>query len=161
MKSVETILQWDKLRRSLTKQCRTRGTQVSQGITKNTLDLGLITHSLMWQGEPSSQTLKLALPKCSSFKPLPAFQSLFLALEQDLCFLTKTPGPKEKLPRPRPQAVTGSEKPVPGFKKELCHSPYMRTSGKAMLDLLNTTVFFFPKGVIRCLAHVAELHLSQ
>ena len=107
--------------------CRRRIDLISKNVTAQAYSgLRSDNHSPLWWTELGSEDIRC--PEGPGPSLLPALPSIFLALQEELHFITNTLGPQEKVPRPRPQAVIGSAKYVPGFEKELCHSPSMRAS---------------------------------
>lgn len=130
MKSAETITQWDKFRRRLTKQFCTTGTQ---GISRTILSwqcLGTDNHSSTWwkilgsrdQKQPSTKALSQTINT-----------SVFLILEV-LCFIISAPRPYRKVPKAS----------APG-----CYSLFQECSSSLLEGLydhprpvLNITVFY-------------------
>lgn len=90
-------------------------------------NLGTDNDSLVEWEELSSLNLKPRSHKALATGQ--ALSSIFLALEKELCSFFIHQGLEEKIPRPWPQAVTGSAMLVPGFEK--VPSQYIMALGEA------------------------------
>lgn len=135
MKSTETLIQWERFRRGLSKPCGIKGIWGVPKILliKSTVALGLIIKDPCGWESQSAQDLKQPLPKGPGYRPLLALQSIFLVSRKELILLY-TSGPQGKLPRARMQAVIGSTGMFQGLRRSYVPSAYIRASWKASLE---------------------------